>query len=229
MSRVHNFYPGPAVLPLSVLEEAQRGLLDYQGMGAGIMEISHRSEQFEVILKRAQQRIRRLFNLPGDTHVLFFQGGARLQFAMVPMNFLHKKAAYINTGNWSKGAIAEASKMGAVSCLASSAEQGFDRIPHFESSMLNGDEDYLHITTNNTIYGTQWHHTPPTEGVPLIADMCSDIASRPFDFSPYDMVYAGAQKNLGPAGVTVVLLKDTFVQKAKQGLPAMLSYQTFID
>ncbi|MCB9643185.1 MAG: 3-phosphoserine/phosphohydroxythreonine transaminase [Myxococcales bacterium] len=231
MGRIYNFYPGPAALPVSVLEKAKDALFDFRGMGAGIMEISHRSAEFESVLESAQTRLRRLLGLDASTHVLFVQGGARMQFAMLPMNFLKTAAAYINTGNWSEGSIAESARFGETRVVASSEDRHFSYIPKFQKDMLKGDEDYLHITTNNTIYGGQWHEAPDTGDVALVADMSSDIASRPHDYNRYDMIYAGAQKNLGPAGVTVVLIKESFAQKARQDshIPMMLRYRTYID
>ncbi len=231
MGRIYNFYPGPAALPLSVLQKAQEALFDFRGMGAGIMEISHRSAEFESVLSSAQQRLKRLLGLEPTTHILFIQGGARMQFAMVPINFLQTAAAYIETGNWSEGAIKEAGRVGETRVIASSADRHYAYIPSFDKSMLRGDEDFLHITTNNTIYGAQWHTIPDTGNIPLVADMSSDIASRPHDYNRYDLIYAGAQKNLGPAGVTVVLVKDEFAQKANRSdkISAMLRYQTYID
>lgn len=230
MTRLFNFNPGPAALPVSVLQKAQSAILEMEDWGAGIMEVSHRSAQFEGLLETLQSNLRRVLQLPQDYHILFCQGGARMQFAMVPMNFLQKSAAYIDTGTWSSGAIAASRLIGETRVLASSQEQRYNHIPAYHPSMLQGDESYLHITSNNTIYGTQWHQWPTTTGVPLVVDMSSDIASDVVDLSQFDLVYAGVQKNLGSTGVTLVLLKDSFAQKARaEHLPDMLRYKTFID
>lgn len=230
MTRLFNFNPGPAALPVSVLEKAQSAILEMEDWGAGIMEISHRSAQFERLLENLQANLRRVLGIPADYHILFCQGGARMQFAMVPMNFLRSSAAYIDTGVWASGAIAASRLIGETRVVASSQEQQYNHIPDYKSSMLRGDEAYLHITSNNTIYGTQWHQWPETGSVPLVVDMSSDIASEEVDFSRFAMVYAGVQKNLGSTGVTLVLLKDSFAKTAQADhLPDMLRYKTFID
>ncbi len=230
MARVFNFNPGPAALPLPVLEKARDAVIDAYGWGMGVMEISHRSPQFAEILETLQERFRKLFSIPDNYKVLFCQGGARTQFGMIPMNFLREKAAYIDTGRWASKAAEEASIFGESKVIASSKETNYDRIPPYSPDLLTGREDYLHITTNNTIYGTQWHEFPDTKGVPLIADMSSDLASRPIDVSKFSLIYAGAQKNLGPAGVTVVIIDTEFAKRAKEdGLPTMLRYSTYID
>ena len=229
MKRVFNFNPGPAALPQSVLEKAQYAILDAYGWGMGIMEVSHRSPQFVKILEELQARLRRLIGIPDDYHILFCQGGARMQFAMLPMNFLTTSAAYVDTGTWSDKAVEAASLVGETRILASSQEQTYNYIPSIPEGSLREDDCYLHITSNNTIYGTQWHSWPESGDVPLVIDMSSDIASTEFDITPFAMVYAGVQKNLGAAGVTMVLLKDSFAKKAKaEHLPAMLRYDTFI-
>ena len=232
MPRKVNFNPGPAALPPTVLARAQQAILDYNGLGTGIMEISHRSAPFMELLEATQARMRRLLSIPDNYHILFCQGGARTQFAMVPMNFLQNTAtaAYVNTGTWSKAAIVEAERFGKVNLLASSEESRFDHIPSWQEGALQGSESYIHITSNNTIYGTQWQTWPATKGVPLIVDMSSDIASRHVDISQFAMVYAGAQKNIGPAGVTVVLLQDEFAKTAQfEHLPFMLRYDTYVQ
>jgi phosphoserine aminotransferase len=230
MNRVVNFNAGPAALPQSVLEKARESILDVFGLGTGVMEIGHRSPEFGQILADLQARLRRLMHIPDNYHILFCAGGARTQFAMLPLNFLHRAAAYVDTGIWASGAIAEAALIGEIRVIATSKAQGYDHIPAFHSSMLKGDEDYLHITTNNTVFGTQWHQLPDCNGIPLVADMSSDIASDQIDLSCFDMIYAGAQKNLGAAGVTVVIIRDEFAQKARYShLPSMFRYQTFIS
>ncbi|TNE44492.1 MAG: 3-phosphoserine/phosphohydroxythreonine transaminase [Deltaproteobacteria bacterium] len=230
MTRLFNFNPGPAALPQSVLEKAQNAILEVDGWGAGIMEVSHRSPQFENMLAEMQVKMRRIMNIPDDYHILFCQGGARMQFAMIPMNFLHTSAAYVDTGTWSDKGIEASELIGETRVVASSKEQNYNHIPAADPSWLQGDESYFHITSNNTIYGTQWHNFPDTGDVPFVIDMSSDIASDVVDFSQFDMIYAGAQKNIGAAGVTLVLIKDEFAQKAKADhLPPMLRYSTFIE
>ena len=229
MGRKFNFNPGPTALPEPVLEKARDAVLDYNGIGLGVMEMSHRSPQFEEILANAQNSLRRLMEIPDDYHILFLQGGARTQFAMIPMNFLHTSGAYINTGTWANKAVDEAQLVGTTKVIASSKDAKFSHIPSNDSFSLNGDESYLHITSNNTIYGTQWHQWPETGDVPLIVDMSSDIASRKVDIKQFDMIYAGAQKNIGPAGVTLAIIKDEFAKKAKSDhLSHMFRYNTFI-
>ncbi|HAA56945.1 MAG TPA: 3-phosphoserine/phosphohydroxythreonine transaminase [Myxococcales bacterium] len=230
MGRKSNFNPGPAVLPEDVLKQAQSDMMNFRGLGTGIMEISHRSKEFIALLEHTQATLRRLLSLDDSTHILFCQGGARTQFAKVPMNFLHTRGAYVDTGVWSDKAIEESQRVGDTKVIATSKEQKYNHIPHPHSYTLNGDESYLHLTSNNTIYGTQVHEWPETNGVPLIVDMSSDIASRKLDYNQFDMVYAGAQKNIGTAGVTLVLLKDEFAKKAKfDHLSHMLRYDTFIQ
>lgn len=229
MPRAHNFNPGPSVLPLAALEKAREALTDLQGLGVGIMEISHRSPPFEAILERAKERLTRLLSIPPEYAIFFCQGGARTQFGMLPMNFLHTAAGYTDTGHWAANAIEEAQLCGRVRITTSSREDNYTFIPAFSKEMLAGDEDYLHITTNNTMYGIQWNHDPDAGSIPLVADMSSDIASRPVDVRRYAMIYAGAQKNIGPAGVTVVIIHPEFLKRAKAShLPAMFRYETFV-
>ncbi len=229
MGRKFNFNPGPAALPEPVLEKAKEAILDYKGIGIGVMEMSHRSAEFEEILSNAQASLRRILNIPDNYHILFLQGGARTQFAMIPMNFLHTSAAYVNTGTWSVKAIDEAKIVGETKVIASSQDENFSYIPKTDSFSLEGNESYLHLTSNNTIFGTQWRNWPDTGDVPLIVDMSSDIASRKIDIEQFDMIYAGAQKNIGPAGVTLVIIKDELAQKAKADhFSPMFRYETFI-
>lgn len=230
MSRIFNFNPGPAALPESVLKKAQERAWELPGAGAGVMEVSHRSPEFMEVFADIQARARRLLGLPDSMKMLFCQGGARMQFAMIPMNFLQGSAAYVNTGNWSHCAINEARLFGDARVVASSEETTFNYIPKWEDRWLKGDESYIHLTSNNTIYGTQWHTWPDTGDIPLIVDMSSDIASYEVDFSQFDMVYAGAQKNLGAAGVTLVFIDEAFAARAQDAhLPSMLRYRTFIE
>jgi len=226
--RIHNFNPGPAALPLPVLEEAQATFLNYAGSGMSVTEISHRSSYFEDIINDAIARTRRLLNLDDRYRVLFIQGGASLQFCMVPMNLLAdgRPADYIDTGTWSTKAIKEAQMLGKpVQVVASSADRNYAYIP--KDIAFTADAAYVHLTSNNTIKGTQWHRFPDTGGVPLIADMSSDILSRPFDVAPFGLIYAGAQKNIGPAGVCMVIIRQDLLEKVPDTLPAMLKYTTF--
>lgn len=226
--RVYNFNPGPATLPLDALEKAKKEFLNYRDTGMSIIETSHRSPEFEGVLADAQALFKELTGIPDNYHILFMGGGASLQFAMIPMNFIGDggSADYINTGTWSTKAIKEADIIAKGNVIASSEDKNFCYIP--ENYNLTDGAAYLHITTNNTIKGTQWHNFPDTGGTPLVADMSSDILSYKFDVSKFAMIYAGAQKNLGPSGVTVILMRDDFASKAKEGLPTMLSYGTHI-
>jgi len=226
--RIFNFSAGPAVLPVSVLEEAQRDLLALPGVGMSVLEISHRSKPFDAIIQAAEANIRRLANIPDNYHVLFLQGGASLQFSMVPMNILPKdgKADYVITGIWAKKAMKEAQKVGRVSVAASTESENFARIPKQGELKLDPEAAYLHFTTNNTIHGTEWKGEPEAGGVPLVADASSDIFSRPIDVSKYALIYAGAQKNLAPAGVTLVIIRDDLLARSPEGLPIMLDYNT---
>jgi phosphoserine aminotransferase len=226
--RIHNFNAGPAALPLPVLEEIQAELLDFKGSGMSIMEVSHRSNWFEEIISDAVARTRRLLGLGEDYHVLFIQGGASLQFCMIPMNFLAQgqSADYVNTGTWSNKAIKEVQTQAkAIQVVASSEDRDFRYIP--KDIPFNSDAAYAHITSNNTIKGTQWQQFPDTGNVPLIADMSSDIMSRPFDVTPFGMIYAGAQKNIGPAGVCMAIVRKDLLERVPDDLPAMLKYTTF--
>ncbi|HRP02271.1 MAG TPA: 3-phosphoserine/phosphohydroxythreonine transaminase [Candidatus Kapabacteria bacterium] len=228
MSIAHNFFAGPAVLPQVVVKETTEACQNFAGTGIGLMEISHRSKEFDAVIKGAQSDLLKIMGLNDDYDVLFLGGGASLQFYMVPFNFLHTKADYINTGVWAKKAIKEAKLVGNVNVAASSDATNFNYIPKEYS--LSSDADYVHITTNNTIYGTEWKTDPNTGNVPLIADMSSDFLGIKRDFSKYSLIYAGAQKNIGPSGVVVVVVKKSFLEeKAKTGLPTMLAYKTHAD
>ncbi len=227
--RVLNFYPGPATLPLPALERARDELLDYQGTGMSIMETSHRSAAYDAVHNEAGELVRELLRLPDKYHVLFLQGGASLQFAMVPMNLLGdgRSADYVVTGSWSKKAITEAKILGKVHVAGSSEDVNFTHIP--KDLDLTPDATYVHITSNNTIFGTQYHAFPVTKGVPLVADMSSDFLWREFDAAPFGLIYAGAQKNLGPAGVTVVIIRDDVLQKCAENIPTLLKYTTHVE
>ncbi len=226
--RIFNFGAGPAVLPEPVLEEVQRDLLSLPGAGMSILEVSHRSKTFEEILNGAVADIRRLAAVPANYRILFLGGGASLQFSMVPMNLLpaDHSADYVVTGVWSKKAVKEAQKVGMVSIAATTEDEGFARIPEQSELKLDPEAAYVHITTNNTIYGTEWHREPEVGRVPLVADVSSDVFSRPIDVSRYALLYAGAQKNLGPAGVTLVVIREDLLPRCPQGLPTMLDYNT---
>jgi phosphoserine aminotransferase len=224
--RIFNFSSGPAVLPLPVLEEAQRDLVMLPGVGMSIMEISHRSKTFDEVIDGAERDFRALAGIPDSYHVLFLQGGASLQFSMVPMNLLleGRKADYIVTGAWSQKAVKEAKRVGGVTIAGTTEEGNFTRIPRQDELTLSPDAAYVHVTSNNTIYGTQWGEMPQVGDVPLVSDASSDICSRPIDVSRYGVIYAGAQKNLGPSGVTVVIIRDDLVRRSATTLPTVLSY-----
>ena len=226
--RIYNFAAGPAVLPLSALEEAQRDLVALPGVGMSVLEISHRSKTFDEIIRGAESDIRKLANIPDNYHVLFLQGGASLQFSMVPMNILPAggKADYIITGSWSKKAMKEAQKVGQINIAATTEPEKFTRIPRQDELKLDREAAYVHFTTNNTIFGTEWKTEPETGNVPLVADASSDIFSRPIDVTRYGLIYAGAQKNLAPAGVTLVIIRDDLLTRSPKGMHTMLDYNT---
>ena len=231
-SRVHNFGAGPAVLPVPVLERVQAELLDYAGTGLSVMEMSHRSAAFEGIVQKAEADLRSLLGLGPDHAVLFLQGGASLQFAMVPANLRAAGASadYVLSGHWSKAALKEAQKAGRARVAGSTEASAFDRVPAQGELDLDPGAAYLHFTSNNTIYGTQWSAPPaPPPGVPLVCDASSDALSRPIDVSRHGLLYAGAQKNLGPAGVTVVVVRKELLERTPGGLPAMLDYRQMAE
>ena len=227
MKRIYNFNAGPAALPLIVLEEIQASFLDFKGSGMSITEVSHRSKWFDDVISDTITRVKRILKLDDRYHVLFVQGGASMQFCMVPMNLLAEGSAdYVNTGTWSTKAIEEAQIQGKnVSMVASSEGRDFSYIP--ENITFNSDAVYAHITSNNTIKGTQWAKFPDTGGVPLIADMSSDIFCRPIDMERFGLIYAGAQKNMGPAGVCLVVIRDDMLERVPDNLPSMLRYTTY--
>ena len=228
--RIYNFNAGPAALPLPVLEQAREEFLDYQGSGMSVTELSHRSPWFDAIVNEALERTKRLLGLDDRFKVLFIQGGASLQFCMIPMNLATagKPVDYINSGSWSTKAIKEAEIQGKdVRVIASSEDRDFSYVPaEFD---VHEDAAYLHFTSNNTIKGTQWHVYPNAGDVPLICDMSSDIMSHPFDAGPFGLVYAGAQKNLGPAGTALVIIRADMLERVPAGLPTMLRYTTFAE
>lgn len=228
--RIFNFNAGPAALPLSVLEEIQASFLNFRNSGMSITEISHRSAYFDAVINDAVDRAKRLMNLPDSFHVLFLQGGASLQFAMIPMNFLKNGACadYVDTGTWSGKAIKEAQiQKKNITVAASSKDQNYSCIPR--DIRFNRDAVYVHLTSNNTIKGTQWHEFPDTGDVPIIADMSSDIFSRPLDVNRFGLIYAGAQKNLGPSGTCMVIIRDDLLAKVDDTLPSMLKYTTYAE
>ncbi|MCI0765533.1 3-phosphoserine/phosphohydroxythreonine transaminase [Bacillus sp. TL12] len=229
MERVYNFSAGPSILPLPVLEKVQKELLNYNGTGMSVMEMSHRSSQFQNIMDEASSLLRELMHIPENYDVLFLQGGASLQFSMVPLNVMteHKRAGYIITGSWSKKALQEAQKIGEAEVIASSKEKHFSTIPHVDSSMVSKELDYVHITTNNTIEGTKYVELPQLENIPLIADMSSNILSEEYDVEKFALIYAGAQKNLGPAGLTIAIIRKDLIGKANTSCPTMLNYETY--
>ena len=229
--RIFNFSAGPAVLPVPVLEEAQRDMLSLPGVGMSVMEISHRSKTFDEIIARAESGLRELLNIPDNYKILFLQGGASLQFSMIPMNFLPADgtADYVITGSWGKKALKEAKKAGSVNVAATMADGGFTRVPSREEINLNSHATYVHITSNETIEGVQWKREPNVGDVALVADASSDILSRAIPVDRYGMIYAGAQKNIGPSGVTVVILRDDLLQRVPEGLPTMLDYRTHVE
>ncbi len=227
--RVYNFNPGPAALPLAVLEQARDEFINYAGTGMSVMEISHRSKEFEAIVHRAEALFKELTGVGDNYRVLFIQGGASMQFTMVPMNFLPpgKAADYLLTGSFAEKSLQEAKILGQANVAASTKDENYRRIPGPQDIKFFPDAAYVHITTNNTIYGTQWHNLPDTGSVPLVADMSSDILSRPVDMNKFAFVYGGAQKNLGPSGVTVVLIRDDMLEKVPPALPSMLRYDIY--
>ena len=231
MGRVYNFSAGPAVLPEEVLKEAAAEMLDYQGCGMSVMEMSHRSKVYDKIIKDAEQDLRDLMNIPDNYKVLFLQGGASLQFAMIPMNFMkHKKAAYIVTGQWAKKAYQEAQIYGDAVKVATSEDKTFSYIPDCSDLDIPEDADYVYICENNTIYGTKFKKLPNTKGKPLIADVSSCFLSEPVDVTKYGMIYGGVQKNIGPAGVVIAIIReDLITEDVLPGTPTMLKYKTHAD
>ena len=229
--RIFNFSAGPAVLPVPVLERAREEMLSLPGVGMSVMEISHRSKPFQAIIDGAEAGLRGLLGIPEGYRVLFLQGGASLQFSMVPMNFLPEggSADYIITGSWGKKAIKEAKKVGGTSVAADMADSGYKRVPAQDELKLDAGAAYVHVTSNETIEGVEWQQDPDVGDVPLVCDASSDICSRPVDVSKYALIYAGAQKNLGPSGVTVVIIREDFLAKGREGLATMLDYRTHAE
>jgi phosphoserine aminotransferase len=229
--RIFNFSAGPAVLPVPVLEEAQRDMVSLPGVGMSVMEISHRSKTFDEIIGRTETSLRELLGISNNYHILFLQGGASLQFSMVPMNFLPAEgsADYVLTGSWGKKALKEAKKVGGVNVAATMADGGFTRVPLRDEMSLNPHAAYVHITSNETIEGVEWKREPVVGDAPLVSDASSNILSREIDVDKYGLIYAGAQKNMGPSGVTLVILRDDLLQRIPENMPTMLDYRTHVE
>lgn len=230
MERVFNFSAGPSILPLEVLKKAAAEMTNYDGTGESVMEMSHRSDEFKKIIEDAEQNLRDLMNIPDNYHVLFLQGGATLQFSMIPINLLKnsKKADYVITGSWAKKAFAEAKKFGDIKAIASSEEDNFSYIPKFSKEDIRNDVDYVYICYNNTIYGTHYNELPDVGDHLLVADMSSCILSEEVDVSKFGLIYAGAQKNIAPAGVTIIIIRDDLVGFAPDNTPVYLDYSTHV-
>ena len=231
MARVYNFSAGPSMLPESVLKTAAAEMLDYKGTGQSVMEMSHRSKEYDAIIKEAEALLREIMNIPDNYKVLFLQGGASTQFAAIPLNFMNGsgKADYVVTGQWAKKAAQEAARYGEVNIVASSADKTFSYIPKLDKSTFTPDADYFYICMNNTIYGTVYHELPETGDVPLIADISSCFLSEPLDVTKFGMLYGGAQKNVAPAGVTICIIREDLLGKARDITPTMLNYQIHAD
>ena len=231
MNRVYNFSAGPAILPENVLKKAAEEMLNYDGSGMSVMEMSHRSKPYQAIIDGAEATLREIMEIPENYKVLFLQGGASSQFAMIPLNLMNKnkKADYVNTGAWSKKAIAEAKRYGEVNVVADSSDKTFSYFPQLDKSTFSKDADYFHITNNNTIYGTKIPQLPDTDDIPIIADMSSNILSEELDVSKYGMIYAGAQKNIGMAGLTIVIIREDLIGNAMDFTPTMMNYKTHSD
>lgn len=233
MTRVFNFGAGPAMLPTAVMEKAQQEFLNYRNMGAGLIEISHRSEEFDQIISCADSLLTELANIPDNYKILYVHGGAQMQFSAVPMNLINrlpgKKAAYFESGNFASLARKEASRYGNITVAASSEATNFDQIPEFNLSNVDDDSSYIHITSNNTIYGTRWQQFPDTGDIPLVADMTSELLSRKIDISSFGIIFAGLQKNLGPAGLACVIIREDLLGHAMPETPSLLNYKTYAD
>lgn len=230
-NRVYNFSAGPSVLPLEVLEQVQKDLLNYEGSGQSVMEMSHRSKEYQRIIDDAEANLRELMNIPDNYKVLFVQGGGTLQFAMVPLNLLRnsRKADYVLTGTWAKKAYKEATKFGDIRVIASSEDDKFTWVPKIKKDDIREDADYVYIATNNTIYGTRFNYIPESGDIPLVADMSSNILSEVIDVSKFGMIWAGAQKNVGPAGATIVIIREDLLGHAAEAVPTYLDYKIHAD
>lgn len=229
-NRIYNFSAGPSMLPLEVLQKASSQMLNYEGSGMSVMEMSHRSKSYIQIIDKTQERMRKLMNIPENYKVLFLQGGATSQFSMVPLNLLTKgKADYIVTGYFANNAYKEAQKYGDIALAGTSKDKEYGYIPTQDQLQLDKDADYVYLCTNNTIYGTEYNYVPETNGVPVVADMSSDILSRPVDVRKYGIIFAGAQKNMGCAGLTVAIVRDDLIGRAKDITPVMMDYKPLAD
>ncbi len=231
MTRVYNFSAGPAILPEEVLKKASGEMLDYDGCGMSVMELSHRGKEFKGIFEAAEATLRELMNIPENYKVLFLQGGASMQFAAIPLNLMtkNKKADYVHTGQWTKKAIAEAKKFGDVNVVASSQEDNFTYVPELDPKTFSKDADYFYLVTNNTIYGTCCKDMPDTGDVPIVADMSSNILSEPIDIKKFGVIFAGAQKNIGPAGLTIVIIREDLIGNAVESIPTLINYKVQVD
>lgn len=233
MTRVYNFGAGPAMLPTPVMERAQKEFLNFANLGAGLIEISHRSKEFEAVVDASDSLLIELAGIPANYKILYVHGGAQMQFSAIPMNLINrlpaKKAAYIESGNFAKLAAKEAARYGTIVTAASSADNNYDRIPEFDTSKLASDTSYVHITSNNTLYGTRWNKFPDTGAIPLVADMTSELMSRKIDIAKFGVIYAGLQKNLGPAGLACVIIRDDLLDYALPETPNLLNYKTYAE
>ncbi|PCH59006.1 MAG: 3-phosphoserine/phosphohydroxythreonine aminotransferase [SAR86 cluster bacterium] len=233
MTQVFNFSAGPAMLPRPVMEKAQREFLDFQGMGASLIEISHRSKEFDAVINKTDALLTELAAIPDNYKILYVHGGAQMQFSAVPMNLIARKpalkAVYVESGNFAKLAMKEAARYGDVTNVASSADSNYDHIPAFDINSVSDDTSYIHITSNNTIYGTRWQEFPDTGEIPLVADMTSELLSRKIDISKFGIIYAGLQKNLGPAGLACVIIREDLLGLALESTPSLLNYAVYAD
>ncbi len=233
MTRVYNFSAGPAMLPTAVMEKAQQEFLDYNGMGASVIEISHRSKEFDAIINETDVLLTELAAIPENYKILYVHGGAQMQFSAVPMNLINRlparKAAYIESGNFARLAYEEAARYGDVNVAATSEASNYDCIPEFNLADVDEDTSYIHITSNNTVYGTRWQQFPDTGEIPLVADMTSELMSRKLDVSQFGIIYAGLQKNLGPAGLACVIVREDLIGYALPETPNLLNYKTYAD
>lgn len=231
MKRVFNFGAGPAMLPTSVMEKARDEFLDYKGMGAGLIEISHRSKEFDAVIDRCDSLFKELSGLPENYRILYVHGGAQMQFSAIPLNLLDlnpaHKAAYVETGNFAMLARKEASRYGNITIVASGEGSNFDRIPSFDPKALDQDTSYVHITSNNTIFGTRWNQFPDTGNIPLVADMTSELLSRKLDYTQFGVIFAGLQKNLGPSGMALVIIREDLLGHALPMTPSLLDYSVY--
>ena len=225
MNRVYNFAAGPSTMPVEALETAASEMLNYRGTGMSVMEMSHRSKAYQAIIDEVEALVRELMNVPDNYRVLFLQGGATGQFAAIPMNLLRRSADYIDSGNFAHGAYVEAQKYGTVRCVASSRDDNYRYIPKWDAAAFDPDADYFYITTNNTIFGTRYASLPETGNVPLVADMSSNILSEVYDVTKFGVIYAGAQKNIGPAGLTLVIVRDDLIGHARADCPKVFNWE----